>query len=328
VCRLAPSRPPLLLLSLLLLALAGGAAARIASRPPSVLIRGVPFVQQRPDFCGEACVEMALRRLGHSVSQDEVFGLTGVSPELGRGAVTWELRRALVKLGFDPGKTWFKVSRKRPQPDLEAQFRALHKDLVDGVPSIICTYYERPGLSEHFRLIVGYDTATDAVIYQEPAEPRGSGRRMARGRFLALWPLRYRDDHDILIRMPLRIDRIKVPARDATRPTPAELAQQVMEVRERAARLRGRFSVVVEPPFVVAGDVAAAELRRVARGSAAELKRHAAKASGRVLTAWVFASRGSYRANARRLTGAEPVVASRYYAEKLHAVLMNLQVER
>src|SRR5512145_783449 len=36
----------------------------------STLIEGVPHVRQRPDFCGEAAVEMATRKLGTPVTQD------------------------------------------------------------------------------------------------------------------------------------------------------------------------------------------------------------------------------------------------------------------
>ena len=35
-------------------------------RPPRVLIGGVPHIRQHPDFCGEACVAMALRQLGYT----------------------------------------------------------------------------------------------------------------------------------------------------------------------------------------------------------------------------------------------------------------------
>jgi len=35
-----------------------------------VLIAEVPHVRQKPDFCGEACAEMMLRKLGHELDQD------------------------------------------------------------------------------------------------------------------------------------------------------------------------------------------------------------------------------------------------------------------
>lgn len=76
-------------------ALAAGPTAR-----STVLLADVPFVQQKPDFCGEADVEMALRRLHRTETQDDVFAASGVDPLLGRGAWTDELARALRTLGF------------------------------------------------------------------------------------------------------------------------------------------------------------------------------------------------------------------------------------
>ena len=136
----------------------GAQAVRAGYR--EVLIRGVPHVKQRPDFCGEACVEMALRRLGFAVTQDQVFGLTGVDPLLGRGAVTREMAAALRRLGFDPGGvwSWIAASGAAHRRGLEQHFAALHADLGAGIPSILCTRFdESPGTTEHFRLVIGYD---------------------------------------------------------------------------------------------------------------------------------------------------------------------------
>ena len=45
-----------------------------------VLIKGVPHVVQKPDFCGEACAEMFLRKLGKRMDQDYVFDQSGLDP--------------------------------------------------------------------------------------------------------------------------------------------------------------------------------------------------------------------------------------------------------
>ncbi len=39
-----------------------------------VLIENVPHIRQKPDFCGEACAEMFLAKLGKTMDQDFVFG--------------------------------------------------------------------------------------------------------------------------------------------------------------------------------------------------------------------------------------------------------------
>ena len=60
--------------------------APAATTYKKVLIEGVPHVKQRPDFCGEACAEMMLRKLKHDVGQDEVFNEARLSPVHGRGS--------------------------------------------------------------------------------------------------------------------------------------------------------------------------------------------------------------------------------------------------
>src|SRR5688572_23455987 len=91
-------------------------------------VAGVPHVVQKPDFCGEACVEMGLRHLGHDVDQDAVFDLAGVDPALGRGAHTPELALALGRLGFEIGPVWTEVDRG----DMDAPFARLVESLRAG----------------------------------------------------------------------------------------------------------------------------------------------------------------------------------------------------
>src|SRR5262249_42283449 len=181
--------------------------APAASYAP-VLLPGVPHVRQKPDFCGEACVSMAMGWMGRPTSQDAVFDLSGVDPALGRGAWTGEMRIALTKLGFRVGDVWYQIDASRAVSELERHFAALHADLMRGVPSIVCMHYDdRPGTTEHFRLIVGYDPARDEVVYHEPAEDGGAYRRMKRTRMLRLWPLVYDPARWTLIRFRLEPDR-------------------------------------------------------------------------------------------------------------------------
>src|SRR4051812_48316255 len=157
-------------------------AAPSASYAP-VLLRDVPHVRQKPDFCGEACASMALSWLGRPASQDDVFALTGVDPALGRGAYTAEMRVALERLGFHAGQVWYAIDASQAAAELERHFAALHADLLRGVPSIVCMHYdEGPRTTEHFRLVVGYDPARDEVVYHEPAADGGGYRRMPRAR--------------------------------------------------------------------------------------------------------------------------------------------------
>src|SRR5262245_31233645 len=209
----------------------------------SVLIPGIPHVAQKPDFCGEACAEMYLRKLGHPIDQDEVFALAGVDPALGRGAFTAELKRALERLGFHPGDVWHEVRAGDP---LEGEWRGLYDDLQKKIPSIVCMHYDEEG-SEHFRLVVGYDGARDEVIYHEPAAKKGAYQRMGRKRFLALWPLKYKSDRWSVIRLRMEAGAIAKPAPPKGH-SAADYAQHIMELKKKVP---AGFTLFVERPFVV-----------------------------------------------------------------------------
>ena len=58
----------------------GAEAANVPSASRSVLVEGIPFIQQEPDFCGEACAAMYLQKLGRHVDQNYVFNQSGLDP--------------------------------------------------------------------------------------------------------------------------------------------------------------------------------------------------------------------------------------------------------
>ena len=234
-------------------------AGAVAPAPPtsltSVILAHVPFVQQKPDFCGEACVAMAAARLGRPYDQDAVFAASDVDPALGRGAYTKELVHAVEKLGFEPGQTWSTIDASDPTPGLERELAAIHRDLERGVPTIVCMHYEdSPRATEHFRLIVGYDAAADEIVYHEPAEQGGGYRRMSRSLFFKLWPLRYAKESWTLIRIALAPGALVDPPSPRGF-APADYAQHVMALRARlkSEGLTG-LSFRIEAPFVVVGD--------------------------------------------------------------------------
>src|SRR5687768_16263562 len=77
------------------------------------LIKDVPHVLQKPDFCGEAAAEMYLRKLGLAVTQDQIFNVSDLDPTLGRGCYTAELNVALQKIGFKTGEVWSQLNNAR-----------------------------------------------------------------------------------------------------------------------------------------------------------------------------------------------------------------------
>jgi hypothetical protein len=290
-----------------------------------VLIAGVPHVLQKPDFCGEAVTESWLKALGSQITQDEVFALSGMNPVRGMGATTPELTRALSRLGFDPGPGFATVAADS-SADLAAQFAAMHADLERHIPSIVCMHYDdRPNATEHFRLILGYDSATDEVIYHEPAQANAAYQRMARRQFLALWPLKYDAQIWTVVRLRLSGNRIPTlsPETDRSR---ADYAQHVMQLRSGNGR---GFELVLEPPFVVLGDSSQSELRgfaeRTVRFAVTRLKRDFfTKDPNRILDIWLFSENSSYERNALRLFGSTPTTPYGYYSSEHNALVMNI----
>jgi len=224
-----------------------------------VRIEGVPHVRQKPDFCGEACTAMVLGKLGRPGDQDHVFNRSGLSPLRARGAWTKELKVALVDIGFDVGPVWHTVQADEAATEIETLWSELHADLVAGVPSIVCTRFdERPGASEHFRLVLGYDAATDRVIYHDPALDDGAYLQMDRSTFLSIWPLKYSDSEWSVIR--LRMDDGELAeTEDAADLTAADYAQHMMVVGPSIPTTG--FTVTVEPPFLVVSNLPPEELR-------------------------------------------------------------------
>ena len=306
------------------------ASTHAAPAYKDVRIDGVPHVHQKPDFCGEACAEMWLTKQGRKWTQDQVFDASSLDPALGRGCHTAELNTALKKIGFATGEVWTRIPATQHEAHLVAAFHRLHADLLRGVPSIVCTYYDdKPQTTEHFRLILGYDARADEVLYHEPAEPRGADQRMKREKFLKIWPLRSGEGASTVIRMALEPARtgLKDPPKVAPAISRADFCQHIMKLKEK---LPGPgFTVLVQPPFVVIGDEAPATVRRRSTDTVAwavESLRAAyfEKDPDEILDVWLFKDRDSYMKNARKLWNSMPHTPYGYYSPSHKALVMNI----
>jgi hypothetical protein len=291
----------------------------------SVQLDGFPFVQQKPDFCGEADVEMALRRLGREVTQDDVFDLSGLDPLKGRGVHADELAAVIRKLGLEPGQTWY---RAKGAADVEGQWRALHQDLLAGVPSIVCMHYDAsPHTTEHFRLVTGYDAVTDEVIYQEPAEPDGANRHMKRADFLALWPFKKSPEKWTVIRLKLEPKGPPPVLATTSAPRPAEVVQHVMTLQETLPK---GFTLVWEKPFLVVGNEAPEKVRSRAKDVVRWtrdllLKDFFAKAPEHLEEVWIFKDAATYTTYSRSLFATEPSTPYGFYLSGRRAMVMNIK---
>jgi hypothetical protein len=285
----------------------------------------VPHVRQRPDFCGEAAAASWLAALGAPVDQDGVFALSEMDPARGMGTTTRELATALGRLGFDIGPVRHSVSAGDPAA-VEALFAEMHADLERRVPSIVCMHYdERPNTTEHFRLVLGYDAIADEVVYHEPAEERGAYRRMARDRFMALWPLKYDPARWTVVRFRLAGGARDVPARTAGF-APADYAQHVRRLRQRVPSW---FNVLVEAPFVVVGDESPARVQQTAeqtvRWAVARLKRDFfAHDPERILDVFLFKNDRSYESHTESLFNERPSTPFGFYSSEHKALVMNI----
>lgn len=293
----------------------------------SVKIENVPHIKQKPDFCGEACAAMYLKKLGNAADQDFVFDQAGLNPQLGRGCYTRELGQALKAIGFDTGSVWINIPAKAESRELTAEFTAMHKDLLKGVPSIICMHYSgEPQTTEHFRLILGYDAQQDEVLYHEPAEQNGAYRRMPRETLLQLWPLKYERERWTLIRFRLQPGKLIIGKASATK-TDADYAQHVLGLK---ARLPGDdFSIVIQRPFVVVGDESEQTVSKRAaltvKWAVDHLKKDFFERDPQdILDIWLFKDEASYNANAEKMFGERPSTPFGYYSPTHKALVMNI----
>lgn len=293
----------------------------------SVLVHGVPHVHQKRDFCGEACVAMALRKHGKKADQDFVFDQAKLSPTEGRGCWTRELAVAVKAVGFDVGKVWHKVSPEKANADLSVLFRQIHADLQRGYTSLVCMHYDdRPDTTEHFRLIVGYDATRDEVVYQEPAEERGHQKRMARTQFLKLWPLKYEAKTwtAVLMRMqPTAALRGTVSSSF----TAADYAQHIMKLKQRLPHKD--FHIVLQKPFVVVGDESAARVKErsvnTIKWAVDRIRKDYFKRDPKeILDIWLFKDKESYNKHAKQLFGRKPGTPFGYYSSTDKALVMNI----
>jgi len=293
----------------------------------AVLIRDVPHVRQKPDFCGEACAEMYLRKRGAKIDQDQVFNASGLDPLLGRGCYTADLQRALTQLGFKLPEVFAKVRVAELAADMESQWKRLHAALVQGVPSIVCMRFnQQPNTTEHFRLVLGYDPRTDEVIFHDPAVETGAYLRMKRAEFLALWPLKYAQNEWTLIRLQLDVSQIKSPAATAGFQA-ADYCQHIMGLKERLPSKD--FQVLIEPPFVVVGDEPLATVKQrsadTIQWAVRQLKQeYFAKDPDRIIDVWLFKDKESYETNNKKLWNTKPTTPFGYYSSTNRALAMNI----
>jgi hypothetical protein len=174
---------------------------------------------------------------------------------------------------------------------------------------------------------LGYDAATDEIIYHEPAEANGAYRRMARTTLLKLWPLKYASDTWTLIRFPLRPGRL-VRGKKADSFTSADFAQHIMKLKKKVPR--EGFTIVIEPPFVVIGDESPEMVRNRAKRTikwAVDLlkKSYFKKDPNEILDIWLFKDKTSYEKHNLAIFRTRPTTPFGYFSHTDRALVMNIR---
>jgi hypothetical protein len=114
-------------------------------------------------------------------------------------------------------------------------------------------------------------------------------------------------------------------------PALAEPSQEQLDKRakELGQKLDGQgYTVLVEPPFVVIGDSAAAEVKRVTTGFlrtkvALLEKEFFTKRPDRVLEVWLFRNKQTFLKGAKKFFDDEPDTPFGYYSPDANALIMN-----
>jgi len=135
----------------------------------------VPFVRQKPDYCGEACIEMVTAYFGRRVTQKKVHAACDVGRK--RGAYSHELEEGIVKLGLKTADE-FNFPGKRGSDFLEDR-TALMRAIEEERPVLLGFWYNYKRKKnagkwgfDHFVLLVGYDLRKSLFYIHDPARRR------------------------------------------------------------------------------------------------------------------------------------------------------------
>ena len=313
-------------IAILLFFVLSSSALEVTSERGVTLIKGVPHVLQKTDFCGEACVEMYFRAAGQVVTQDDVFQASGLESEKGRGCYAPELYKGIKALGFEPGPGWYAVSPSRSKEALQRLWDAVFLKLKLGIPSIVCSRYSSdPDSSEHFRLIVGFDRIKKEVIYHEPAIKDSPYQRMPLEKFIDIWPLKYRKDQWTVIAFFLD-QKIKPQIEKSKGFSNADYAQHILKLKKKLPK---GFSYVIQKPFVVIGNSQKSTVKKWATGvvswTVEKIKnQYFDKEPEHILDIWLFKGKQSYEFYNKKLFGSEPGTPYGYYSSSDKSLVMNI----
>ncbi len=132
----------------------------------------VPFVKQKPSYCGPATLAMVLQYHGHNISQD--YLAERISCVEFFGSTISELKDCAVNEGFKAFSN-------------ESDLNELVSFINKGCPVIVAQYRSLTDKSIHYRVVVGYDSDREQVIYHDSEISNGDYLRVPQWLFLRVW---------------------------------------------------------------------------------------------------------------------------------------------
>ncbi|NPE26637.1 C39 family peptidase [Methanococcoides sp. SA1] len=148
-------------------------------------ILDVPYISQKVNYCGLACLAMVLKYYGENVSQDEIgedMGAEYFSVSVG------DLANYVRGKGFDAEVSQFKVS------DLSGL-------IEERVPLIVVQRRSFLDKSGHYRVIIGRDESHGSVILHDP-DSNGKSLFVGEKLFDSFWEVQGFRGVGLVVRKP------------------------------------------------------------------------------------------------------------------------------
>lgn len=155
---------------------------RSANVPLSHIIEKVPFVKQKPYYCGPASAEMVLRY--HGITKFDQDDIAQCDRENRKGTHWKKLVDFLNWNGRKDG-----IVAKAMYGDINL----LKKYIASGHPLLVRQWKNVNKKSKHYRVVIGYDEQNQKVIYHDPN--RRAHMKMNYKKFNDLWDIQTERTH-------------------------------------------------------------------------------------------------------------------------------------
>ena len=131
------------------------------------------YARQKPDYCGEAAIQMATNYLGATVDQDSANKIAGLHGQ--RGMYGGEMMKAVTKLNLVAAPAVYNYSVRDEKLDYGLDLGRVLRALDHHRPVIVGIWYdpdkkqnETLWAFDHFVLVVGYDLKKQTLVIQDP----------------------------------------------------------------------------------------------------------------------------------------------------------------